>query len=499
MRSRWITLAGVLGVAACRTPSVGDCAVQCTAAGGCPDGLTCESEGYCRAAGVNLSCAALLDGGGGSDGDGAPGGPDAAPCDDPADCPLTFGAPSPVLEVHVSAGEHDSPHLRLDRRRLYLALDGVILMAARPTPDEPFGAPAPVDGEDLGTYDVRTISLSDDEEVLVLSGLGPEDTVQELYEARRDDKDGPFGALARLPLSDGAVEETSVALTGDGLELWFSGNESGDPRIHRARRATLDDAFTGADPATLPGANLGDYGVDPSRDGYSLLFARRVATGDRRLMRAFRTDLESLEFGEPVEITSLSVPDFQVTAPFLVEGGDELFFASDQPWSPSMRSSWRVHACACAGCLDEQVECEAPGVLSPDGRHCYFTSGDTSNWNSGVSTCETQDAHAVTIHSTAENDLVTTVAGDQGLTGAWLGASDDADECSAASEPCWFAWVTDEPRIFEHWLPQQPDDNDAGGQDCAVMSIENEGFWDDIVCETELEAVCERELPYPWW
>ena len=67
---RWIVLALVAGLAGCSyDASFRDCTVQCSAAApGCPGGFSCSTaEGMCRADNVTMSCAAVLDGGGGVD------------------------------------------------------------------------------------------------------------------------------------------------------------------------------------------------------------------------------------------------------------------------------------------------------------------------------------------------------------------------------------------------------------------------------------------------
>jgi hypothetical protein len=42
-------------------PSFHDCAVSCAASADCPDSFTCGPEGFCRAFGESLSCAAVRD------------------------------------------------------------------------------------------------------------------------------------------------------------------------------------------------------------------------------------------------------------------------------------------------------------------------------------------------------------------------------------------------------------------------------------------------------
>jgi formylglycine-generating enzyme len=49
--------------------SFSDCTINCSATSGCPDGFSCStSEGLCRSGAATLSCAAIVDGGGGNDG-----------------------------------------------------------------------------------------------------------------------------------------------------------------------------------------------------------------------------------------------------------------------------------------------------------------------------------------------------------------------------------------------------------------------------------------------
>ena len=491
-------IAATLLVAGCRTPSVGDCAVQCTAAGGCPDGLTCEAEGYCRAAGVELSCAALLDGGDGGDGDGGGGGPDAAPCTTPGGCPFFFGRPSPVLEVHLFSGHHGSPHLSSDRLRLYFAAGNSLWVAARPSPGEPFDEPISfgIDGGEALLFD--GVSLSADELVIAVAARDTEDGLAQLFVADRTGDTADFAGLTAVELSEDSENETDPTLSPDGLELWYASGGTGPFRILHRSRQTRVDAFEDAEPVTLAGADLDDLAPTPSADGLSLMFSRQPSDDTRTLMRAFRDDLGSLAFHDPEPLDDLTVAGAAVSDPFLAAGGRELFFSSTQAWSPASTAIWRVHVCG-GECNDDQILCEPPAVLSPDARHCYNSYDDTANWNSHVQACNTQGGHLVTIHSDAENELVATLAEEDGVDPIWIGSTDENGECNTGVEPCWYGWVTDEPDLYEHWLADQPDDNDVGGEDCASLSVADGGFWNDLICETMSASVCERELPYPWW
>jgi hypothetical protein len=48
-------------LAGCNVTSFGDCAISCTPSSGCPNGLTCEAEGYCRVEGFSSTCDEVRD------------------------------------------------------------------------------------------------------------------------------------------------------------------------------------------------------------------------------------------------------------------------------------------------------------------------------------------------------------------------------------------------------------------------------------------------------
>ena len=57
-----LLLASLVGVlAGCQNGEFRDCAVACTATSGCPDGLTCNTEGLCRISGASGACGDLPD------------------------------------------------------------------------------------------------------------------------------------------------------------------------------------------------------------------------------------------------------------------------------------------------------------------------------------------------------------------------------------------------------------------------------------------------------
>jgi Tol biopolymer transport system component len=114
---------------------------------------------------------------------------------------------------------------------------------------------------------------------------------RDLYVARRSSPDGAsFGApelLAELS-SDG--DETSPALTADGLVIVFASSRRGTMDLYYATRESVDEPF--GEPVALDGINSSGEDLDPfiTRDGCFLYFAsdRDGDELDLFVARAFR-------------------------------------------------------------------------------------------------------------------------------------------------------------------------------------------------------------------
>ncbi len=105
---RSVLIAAVLALGACQVHPPDPCAVTCTAASGCPDGMTCGADNFCYGSGQAMgSCSGSVADGGNGDGqatcgEGDPCDPVAqCGCDDGQGCYLSGGGESSCL----SAGE----------------------------------------------------------------------------------------------------------------------------------------------------------------------------------------------------------------------------------------------------------------------------------------------------------------------------------------------------------------------------------------------------------
>jgi hypothetical protein len=145
---------------------------------------------------------------------------------------------------------------------------------------------------------VGSVTTSDDETAphlaesdLALYFARGEVGARDLFVARRSSPDGDsFGApelLAELS-SDG--DETSPALTADGLVIVFASSRSGTMDLYYATRDSVDDPF--GEPVALDGINSSGEDTDPfiTRDGCFLYFASDRDGGELDLFvaRAFR-------------------------------------------------------------------------------------------------------------------------------------------------------------------------------------------------------------------
>jgi len=99
---RGLPLIAIAALVACDYRSFRDCTVSCTAATGCPDGLTCSGEGFCRVAGATGACAFDIDAR--VDLDAPPVLPDAAPVTfEVSGARQTFAVPASATKLRIVA------------------------------------------------------------------------------------------------------------------------------------------------------------------------------------------------------------------------------------------------------------------------------------------------------------------------------------------------------------------------------------------------------------
>ncbi|MGZ3418365.1 MAG: C-type lectin domain-containing protein [Polyangiales bacterium] len=114
------------------------------------------------------------------------------------------------------------------------------------------------------------------------------------------------------------------------------------------------------------------------------------------------------------------------------------------------------------------------------GGHCYFPI-NAVKWNNASSSCMGKGAHLVTITSAAEETLVESIRPGKDR---WIGLSRPAGSPSTEAS---FVWVTAEAVSYKKWASGEPN----GSGECVRLRASND--WGDQGCNTNLDAICERE------
>lgn len=109
------------------------------------------------------------------------------------------------------------------------------------------------------------------------------------------------------------------------------------------------------------------------------------------------------------------------------------------------------------------------------GGHCYFPITTADRYDLVRVACTSRGAHLVTITSAAEEAFVETIRPGRDR---WIGLR---------RTTTMFTWITGETLSYTKWEPGEPN----GSGECARLRATN--VWADQNCNTNEEAICERE------
>jgi hypothetical protein len=147
-------------------------------------------------------------------------------------------------------------------------------------------------------------------------------------------------------------------------------------------------------------------------------------------------------------------------------------------------------------------------ALNPEakahGGHCYLLVTSAVSWPNAKAACTSLGGHLATISSAAplmqaDFDAENTYVFDElgGKKETWIGLSDgkmDHDNGDGAV----FTWVTDEALTLTNWNDNEPNhyqknckDNSSCYEHCAFMMTDPAGKWNDELCESTKQYVCE--------
>jgi hypothetical protein len=427
-------------------------------------------------------------------------------------CAWSFGTPHPLpapMGVAWVPNIVTPTWISGDGLRLYLTYATNfgertgLYVVTRSGRDAAFGAPVPVAGLDLASYSVNGFTVSSDEREAYFSARPTGGTQSDIYRATRPSLGEPFAALVALPALSTDGDDERPALSADGRELWLAHSR----RLVRSTRTATSEPF--GPPEALRGLpDIESNAVAPSADGRTIFYYVN-SNGRFQIMRADRADATTATFGDPVEVVALEPSGQSETfLPVLSQATQEIFFSSNQPWSPTHYALWRARICRDGACPDQPIACPSgTGVRSPDGLHCYTKVAEAQTYASAEASCAQLGGHLVAIGSAAEQALIWGRFGGETL---WMGGYDDArgvGECNTGGRdgspafPCAWAWESGEPWTYATWGSSavvEPEESTE--QDCGVLWSASgyAGKWADESCTVPYAAVCET-VAIPTW
>uniref|UniRef100_A0A8C4HRM7 C-type lectin domain-containing protein n=1 Tax=Dicentrarchus labrax TaxID=13489 RepID=A0A8C4HRM7_DICLA len=115
----------------------------------------------------------------------------------------------------------------------------------------------------------------------------------------------------------------------------------------------------------------------------------------------------------------------------------------------------------------------------------YYISSIKRTWEASRDDCLQKGAELVIINSQEEQEFIR-----QYKKSAWIGLTD------RVTEGVW-KWVDGTPLTTSFWRSGEPNNYYGRNEDC--VEITNNGGWNDLVCENEINWICEKKMaPLPW-
>ncbi|XP_072035415.1 lectin-like isoform X2 [Amphiura filiformis] len=111
--------------------------------------------------------------------------------------------------------------------------------------------------------------------------------------------------------------------------------------------------------------------------------------------------------------------------------------------------------------------------------HCYLYVEKYTDWLSAKGDCEGRGAGLASIHSSEENEFITTLTGGN----VWIGLDDVAAEGD-------FTWTDGSLLNFTNWGSNQPDNAD-NDEHCVDFNWRDPGIWNDYTCRSAHPFVCK--------
>ena len=120
--------------------------------------------------------------------------------------------------------------------------------------------------------------------------------------------------------------------------------------------------------------------------------------------------------------------------------------------------------------------------------HCVTVSPSQMSWSDARSACSTlagpdgRSADLPSVHSQAEEELLTTSILSQTGQNVWLGLARGGDGA--------FSWVDGSGLDYEFWADGEPNGSGSDGEDCVELYTVWGGKWNDAACSDYKGVVC---------
>ena len=210
--------------------------------------------------------------------------------------------------------------------------------------------------------------------------LGNNDT----WVAKRASIDEPFGEPQLAPNVNSTNEESSPAISVDGLTLWFASDRSGGAGRMDIWVSTRPDRKSDwTEPTPVTELNTSGYEIPRplGNHGLQMPISSHGSNENYQLLIANRPSVDA-QWSAPALIAELANPSELLVDGFLTEDGTMLLFNAEQPDNAhsDIERTWRLTSAepfappvSVGGDLNSTALNRDPW-LSPDGNHFFFSS-----------------------------------------------------------------------------------------------------------------------------
>ena len=148
-----------------------------------------------------------------------------------------------------------------------------------------------------------------------------------------------------------------------------------------------------------------------------------------------------------------------------------------------------VTGISCEAAISKMARHCPPPWLAYEG-NCYLYVPQAKTYNDSEAYCANfsnsgRSVHLASVANQEENDFMDAYARAANSEGVfWIGYNDQKHEGN-------FTWTDGTPADFELWHTKEP--NNLNNQDCVRFLVIRSGHWDDEICNTTANFMCEMQ------